>query len=210
MYRFLLFFLSTVLPALALADNRHCECLWQGSFSKATQKADLIVAGKVVRNRGNAVDIDISQTLLDKKINGQEFNPIIRVWMNSGTLCRPEAADFPIGSEWVMNLNKILEDVPGGFNPNTPHISYGRINDYALSQCGANWLELTEGVVTGNLVKGTRWAYEDKKMSPVQLELISAFIDKKVTAEILEEAAKPQQEDIKALMRATKGYLQQQ
>ena len=39
-----------------------------------------------------------------------------------------------------MALFRIEQDVPGGFNPNTPNVSYGRPGDYSLSSCGGYWL----------------------------------------------------------------------
>ena len=81
----------------------------------------------------------------------------MRIWLKALDYCRPEAEEFPIGSQWVMALHAITQDVPGGFNPNTPNISYGRIGDFQLSNCGGYWLSQTGDRVTGNLVNAPRW-----------------------------------------------------
>jgi hypothetical protein len=186
-----------------------CECLWQGPFSKAYKNADLIVSGSVVASKGNSVDFTIERTLFDRSVNFTEFNSNIRIWGDNGQLCRPEINDFPVGTQWVMSLKKITGDIPGGFNHKTPNISYGRVNDYYLSKCGANWLRLEEGMVTGNLVKGRRWEWENNTMNPVMLELIDAYITDIIPEQALIEAAKPLTE-AKKLMEETKTFLREQ
>ena len=50
-------FLSTV--HAQLPDN--CECIWQGSFSKIVEKADLIVSGQILALKGNSADFSIQK-----------------------------------------------------------------------------------------------------------------------------------------------------
>lgn len=180
-----------------------CECLWQGAFNKIITKADLIVTGKILVHKGNAADFEIASTL-----KGQEYNPIIRLWGNTGNLCRPNLTDFADGTEWLLALHRINDEVPGGFNPNTPNISYGRIGDYALSNCGVYWLKYDYGLVTGNLINGQRWQYNNDKMSPVRIEIIERYINDTLSDDALIEAAKPQA-DLQQLMRSTKHLLLQ-
>lgn len=204
-------FKLAVIVALSLVSQQalSCECLWQGSFSKAYKNADLIVSGSIISSKGNSADFAIERTHLDHGVGFTEFNTTIRVWGNNGQLCRPEIEDFPIGTQWVMSLEKITGDIPGGFNPNTPNISYGRVNDYYLSKCGANWLKLEEGLVTGNLVKGRRWQWKNNQMNPVLLELIDAYVKQIIPEQALMEAAKPLTE-AKKLMEETKVFLRTQ
>ncbi len=186
-----------------------CECLWHGPFSKAVKKSDLVVSGTIIASKGNAIDFKIDKTHLDQEKNGKEFFDTIRIWGDDGKQCRPNVTQFPEASQWVFGLMKITEDIPGGFNPNTPNISYGRINDYYLSKCGAYWLQLNEGYVTGNLVKGRRWEWDNKNMNPVLLELIDAYIKDIIPEQALIEAAKPMTE-AKKLMDKTKSFIQSQ
>ncbi|WP_101759164.1 hypothetical protein [Oceanicoccus sp. KOV_DT_Chl] len=191
--------------------HAECDCLWQGSFSKAYNHADLIVSGTVVASKGNSADFFIDQTLFDRGISNKEFLSVIRFWgnTNNNKLCRPEISVFPTNTQWVLALKKIAELPEDGFNPNTPNISYGRINDYYISSCGAYWLKLEEGMVTGNLVKGRRWEWENKTMNPVLLELIDAYINNIIPEQALTEAAKPLTET-KKLMEETKRFLHTQ
>ena len=193
-------FLLLSLSSKALA----CQCVWQGSFNEAYKKADLIVSGKIVTHKGNAADL-----LIGKLLNGKEFLETIRLWGDTGNLCRPNIYHFPENSEWVLALNRIDKEIPGGFNPNTPSFSYGRIGDYELSNCGAYWLKLEHGFVTGNLINGPRWDWQQEKMNPVRIELIEAYIQGKASNAALIEASKPQ-EDLKQLMQSTKSLLEPQ
>lgn len=202
--------LTLLMPGISRAQpTKNCQCLWQGAFAQVAKKADLVVSGKVVSIKGNSADFNIEKTLYDKRTNNAEFNDLIRIWVNDGKQCRPEIDTFKVGSEWVLALTKIIEDVPNGFNPNTPNISYGRINDYYLSKCGASWLHLIEGYVSGNLVQGRRWVWEDDKMNPVLLELVDAYLNDKIPESALKEAARPMKEEEKALKELTESFLEQ-
>ena len=186
-----------------------CDCLWQGAFNRITDKADLIVSGQIVASKGNSADLDIDRLLIDRAVQFTEFRDVIRIWGSDGRQCRPDITDFPVGSQWVMALKKITEDIPDGFNPNTPNVSYGRVNDYYLSKCGSYWLQLSEGYVTGNLVKGRRWQWDNPAMNPVLLELVDAYIKDIIPEQALIEAAKPLTET-KKLMEETKHFIQNQ
>lgn len=186
-----------------------CDCLWQGSFNRSQAAADLIVSGSIVGRKGNSVDFDINHIHLDRSSDHPEFRSIIRLWADNGSLCRPPVETFPPGSRWLMALKKIDSIPAGGFNPNTPNISYGREQDYFVSACGANWLALHDGYVTGNLVNGRRWNWQNEEMNPVLVELIEAYVDGVVPEAALIEAAKPQTET-KKLMEQTRQFLREQ
>jgi hypothetical protein len=189
-----------LLPAAA-ADEA-CSCLWEGSFSDVQHKADLVVSGSVVAGKGNSIDLSVGRIL-----RGREYAGTIRVWLKARDYCRPEVEAFPAGSQWVMALYRIEEDVAGGFDPGTPNISYGRIGDYRLSSCGGYWLNQAGEWVTGNLAGAPRWVREPK-MTPVLLDLVADFVAGKVPAAALAEAA---QEDpaLRELRLDTRAFLRQ-
>lgn len=190
----LLFIISFVIASNTVMA---CQCIWQGSFNKAYQNADLIVSGKILEHKGNAADFEINQIH-----KGKEFLEVIRLWGDTGNLCRPNIYSFPKNTEWVLALNKIISIPTDGFNPSTPSFSYGRVNDYEPSNCGAYWLKLEHGFVTGNLINGPRWQWQDKKMNPVRIEVVDAYINGEINDKKLIEAAKPQKA-LKDLMRST-------
>jgi len=179
-----------------------CECLWQGSFSEVQANASIVVSTTVISGKGNSIDL-----FVDDLLRGKEKLPTIRVWLKNADYCRPEASLFPGNSQWVMALDRIEEDMPSGFNPNTPNVSYGRIGDYSLSSCGGYWLSRSENWVSGNLVNAPRWVREPK-MTPVLLDVVAAFVAGKVGTDALVEASKIDPE-LRELMLDTKAFLRE-
>lgn len=196
--------LPSVIAWLAAANIAwaECDCLWQGSFVEVQSRADLVVSGTVAAGKGNSIDLAIERLL-----RGSTDEPEIRIWLKTGDHCRPEPELFPVGSEWVMALERIDQDVPGGFSPHTPNVSYGRPGDYQLSSCGGYWLHRSGDWVTGNLVDAPRWVREPK-MTPVLLDLVAAFIDGEVTAGTLAEASR-EDPAARQLMLDTKAFLRE-
>ncbi len=156
-----------------------CECLWQGSFSEVEADTDLVVSGTVIASQGNSIDLAVSRVL-----RGQEPPETLRIWLQTADYCRPDVALFPLGTTWLMALEQINDEAPGGFNPNTPNISYGRPDDYTLSSCGGYWLSVSGDRVTGNLVKAPRWE-RDPPMTPVLLELVVDFVQGRLNSDAL-------------------------
>ena len=184
----------------AATAHGECECLWRGSFSDVQEQTSLVVSGTVVDSRGNAIDLSV-----DRPLRGEPNVDPVRVWLKTGDYCRPEPELFPVGSQWVMALQLIEEVVPGGFNPNTPNFSYGRIGDYSLSSCGGYWLALSGDVVTGNLVQAPRWEREPK-MTPVLLDLLAQFVNGEVDADALLQASR-EDPALRELMLDTRAFL---
>lgn len=182
-------------PALA-----QCACLWQGSFSDVQATTDLVVSGTVVARKGNSIDLTVNRLL-----RGDTPPETLRIWLKAADYCRPEADDFPLNSHWVVALEKITKNVPGGFNPGTPNISFGRIGDYSLSSCGGYWLRQNENRVSGNLIDAPRWD-RDPNMTPVLLDLITAFVQGKLDRESLLEASR-EDPALRELMLDTKSFL---
>ena len=161
-----------------------CECLWQGPFTDVQAETDLVVSGRVVASKGNSIDL-----LVLRKLRGAEYRERIRIWLETGDLCRAPVDSFPLDSLWVMALHRIDAAKPGGFNPHTPNISYGRVGDYSLSRCGGYWLSQSENLVSGNLTGGPRWEMEPK-MSPVLLDLVAAYVAGELDKGALVEAGR--------------------
>ena len=166
-----------------------CQCIWQGSFSQISGQSDLIVSGTVLAHKGNSMDFAIDRSLLDRAVNGREYSQNIRIWGDNGSECRPTVSTFAIASDWLFALKKITSEPAGGFNPTTPNISYGRKNDYYLSMCGAYWLSARAAFVSGNLVEGPRWQWHNKKMNPVSIDLVEAYVNNKLSPSALLKAS---------------------
>ena len=194
--------LAATLLSLAAATHARaeCECLWQGSFAEVQAHTDLVVSGEVIAARGNSIDLAI-----ERELRGESDQPDIRVWLKTGDYCRPEPDLFPVGSQWVMALQRITEDVPGGFNPHTPNVSYGRVGDYTLSSCGGYWLSRNDDWVTGNLVDAPRWVREPQ-MTPVLVDLVADYVAGRVDAQALAQASR-EDPAVRELMLDTRAFL---
>ena len=191
------------LAALLLVAGQvqaECECLWQGSFVDVHPTTDLVVSGTVIEARGNYIDLAVKRDL-----RGGDPARDIRIWLQTADYCRPEPSLFPVGSQWVMALERIDDQVPGGFNPDTPNISYGRIGDYSLSSCGGYWLSQTGTVVTGNLVNAPRWDHEPK-MTPVLLDVVAKHVRGEIDSTAVLEASR-EDPALRKLMLDTKAFL---
>ena len=189
-----------LLTLVASTARGECECLWQGSFSEVQAGTSLVLSGTVVAAKGNSIDLSVERIL-----RGKSHVDPIRIWLKTGDYCRPEPELFPVGSQWVMALNLIEEAVPGGFNPSTPNVSYGRIGDYSLSSCGGYWLSQKGERVTGNLVQAPRWE-RDPPMTPVLLDLVAEYVAGNVDHEALLQASR-EDPALRELMLDTRAFL---
>ena len=194
--------LAVALAGLPGPVGAECECLWQGSFSEVQADTDLVVAAEVLAARGNSIDLQVQ-----RELRGEAHTDTIRVWLKTRDYCRPEPELFPPGGRWVMALERIDEDVPGGFDPNTPNFSYGRIGDYKLSSCGGYWLKLSDNWVTGNLVDAPRWV-RDPQMTPVLLDLLADFVAGETDAGALLQASR-EDPAARELMLDTRAFLRE-
>lgn len=192
--------LALLLLAPGAAAQGDCRCLWHGSFAEVQGRTDLVIAGTVIRRKGNAVDLRI-----DEALRGPDYLDEVRVWMQARDYCRPAAEDFPPGSRWVMALKRIDSVPEGGFDPLTPSISYGRVDDFILSACGGYWLAWEGEAVTGNLVNAPRWARE-VEMTPVLLDLLRDFVHGEIGADALAEASR-EDPALDELLLDTKAFL---
>ena len=192
--------ISIWLLLASAATSADCECLWEGSFSEVQAGTQLVVSGTVVATKGNSIDLEVHQLL-----RGKEALRKIRIWLQTGDYCRPETGLFPARSQWVMALHRIEEAIPGGFNPNTPNFSYGRVGDYSLSSCGGYWLSQSEDLVSGNLIDAPRWVREPK-MTPVLLDLLADYVAGKVPADALLQASR-EDPALRELMLDTRAFL---
>jgi hypothetical protein len=197
----LLALLTLTVPALLAQE---CDCIWQGPFIKAQQHADLVLLGTVVRRQGNSFDVSV-----DDVMRGETFLDTVRVWGLYPDTCRPGVAQFTPGSQWVLALQRIDSVPPGGFDINTPNLSYGRKGDYALSRCGIFWLPVRDGLVRGNLTEAVRWEFDEAPMTPVRPELIKRWLQGELDETRLIKAARFNPA-VRQLRRETQRFLQAQ
>ena len=178
-----------------------CECLWQGRFSEVAPTADLVVLGTVGPAKGNAIDIDVDVTL-----TGPDWATAPRVWLKTGDYCRPDVAEFTQGQRFIFALRRLTAVPADGFNPSTPNLSYGRVGDYALSNCGGYWLKVEGLRASGNLVPGMPRYAQSPKMTPVLIGHITAYLKGWASLDSLIDAAKKDPE-LEALKKDSRSFL---
>lgn len=122
----LLALLVTLLaPGVALA----CSCMWNGPFTKVALGTDLVVLAEVRSYHRHSMDVAVVEVL-----KGGEDRREIRVWGDSGALCRPYVTAFPRGTRWIFALKR---------EPGT--------RDYIISVCGEYWLEVRGDQAVGRI-----------------------------------------------------------
>lgn len=118
--------LATLLaPGVALA----CSCMWAGPFAKVALGTDLVVLAEVRSYHRHSMDVAVVEVL-----KGGEDRREIRVWGDSGALCRPYVTAFPRGTRWIFALKR---------EPGT--------RDYIISVCGEYWLEVRGDQAVGRI-----------------------------------------------------------
>jgi len=109
-----------------------CSCSWRGPFLSVFRDAPLVVHGRVLRHHtGQHPSMDV---LVLDTLAGGLLDSGMRVQMGDGVHCRPEAENFPVGSEWILAING-------------PGSKPGK--DLALSHCGEYWLRVEGDEVSG-------------------------------------------------------------
>jgi len=178
-------FLTLLLLSPVSGLKAECECLWEGSFVEVHPVTDRVISGTVISAKGNSIDVGV-----ERDLRGGDAFDIVRIWLGTEDYpCRPDPKEFPPESTWIMALDRINEVPEGGFNIDTPNISYGRVGDYMLSSCGGYWLKRTGPVVTGNLVNAPRWDHEPQ-MTPVLVEVVANHVMGRIGSDAVLEASR--------------------
>lgn len=119
-------------PGVALA----CRCLWAGPFTKVALGTDLVVLAEVRSYDRNSMEVAVIEIL-----KGKEERRALRIWGDNGALCRPYVTLFPRGTRWIFALEREREP---------------RSRDYAISGCGAFWLEVRGNQAMGSVTAAAR------------------------------------------------------
>jgi len=123
--RLLALLVTLLAPGVALA----CSCMWSGPFTKVALGTELVVLAEVRSYYRHSMDVAIIEVL-----KGGEDRREIRVWGDSGALCRPYVTAFPRGTRWIFALKR---------EPGT--------RDYIISVCGEYWLEVRGDQAVGRI-----------------------------------------------------------
>ena len=146
--RLLTLLVALLAPGVALA----CSCMWSGPFTKVALGTDLVVLGEVRSYYRHSMDVAVIEVL-----KGGEDRREIRVWGDSGALCRPYVTAFPRGTRWIFALKRLGEPTA---------------RDYAISVCGEYWLEVLEGQVAGRIAVAEHGGVKESAPLPDMLAWI--------------------------------------
>jgi hypothetical protein len=158
------FILLIVLLIFSLVKNNYaCSCEWFGPFLQVAKGADLVALVKIKSFSSYSRDIPMSMDIeIIELIKGEDTRKTVKVWGDTGILCRPYLTIFQSDSIWVLSLfNSIGE---GQFRH--PDEKEG---DYNISGCGEYWLTVKNDTVIG-LIEDVD--YDD----PQQYMSLSSFL----------------------------------
>jgi hypothetical protein len=106
----------TALLSMAPAQPANaCTCVWGGAFLTVAPKAEIIVRVRIRDYHGQsrgpappAMDVAVLEQL-----KGPEVAREIRIWGDSGVLCRPYVSQFPRGTDWLLAIYPQRRERPG-------------------------------------------------------------------------------------------------
>jgi hypothetical protein len=119
---------SLMAPGAALP----CSCMWAGPFTRVALRTELVVLGEVRAYHHHGMDVAVLEVL-----KGLETRPVIRIWGDTGALCRPYVTAFPRRSRWIFAVHRAR----------APESS----DDYAISVCGEFWVEALGDQAVGRI-----------------------------------------------------------
>jgi len=131
-----------------------CDCEYQGSFMKMTQRTPLVAVVKVIKYL-TFKEIYYVKTPMSMEVEiveiykGKEDRKTVIVWGDIGYLCRPYLSEFKEGQYYAIAFDK------GNFHGRHPD---EKDTDYSISICGAYWVTVDFGKsnVTGDIDSGNR------------------------------------------------------
>ncbi|MEG8948159.1 T9SS type A sorting domain-containing protein [Rosettibacter firmus] len=132
-----------ILLSISLIEKVYaCSCEWYGPFLKVAKGADLVALVKIKSYGSFSGDMPMSMEVeIIELLKGDDTRKTVKVWGDTGLLCRPYLRRFQSDSIWVLALFKSSE---GYFrHPDE------REGDYNISICGEYYLKIKNDTVIG-------------------------------------------------------------
>ena len=130
---------------LVRVDVLTCTCVWGGPFLTVGAREGLIVRATVLSYSAHAMEVEVHETF-----KGDASAARIRIWGDTGALCRPYVTKFPVGTEWVFAV---------GTNPDRAE------GAYAINGCGEYAVKVEKDRVSGLLLSGSTPSSSPETMS---------------------------------------------
>jgi len=144
----LILLLFGLLNAVYSPISPNCSCDWEGPFIEMAKESDLVARIKVLDHQEmmeiyedsipNAMIVEVMEVY-----RGTEQRKEVKIWGDNGFLCRPYINIFPIGSEWILSLQKGEQSIEGEAE-----------DDYSIYICGESGLHAVDGQVKGIIFPG--------------------------------------------------------
>ncbi|MEZ4650995.1 MAG: hypothetical protein R3E97_19860 [Candidatus Eisenbacteria bacterium] len=102
-----------------------------------------MLRGMVLSHDRNSLLLEVAEVL-----SGEEGREQVRIWGDTGWLCRPYVERFPLGSEWVIAANHCTPSygLSGTGWKSEPDST---TTDYYVSFCGEHSVPVSEGYAVG-------------------------------------------------------------
>lgn len=139
----ILFFLIILILFSSNEKVFSCSCEWNGPFFKVAKGASLVALVKIKNYGSFSGNIPMYMEVeVMELIKGDDTRKIIKVWGDTGILCRPYLSRFQSDSIWVLSLFKSRSE--GSFRH--PDEKEG---DYNISGCGEYFMKVKNDTVIG-------------------------------------------------------------
>jgi len=92
----------------------------------------------------NSMDVRVIEVL-----KGTEEGKTIRIWGDTGALCRPYVSHFPVGTTWFFAVQKTTGEQASSLWERL--FPSAHKSDFAISICGDFWLEVRDGRAVGRV-----------------------------------------------------------
>ena len=128
------------LVLLCASEGHACDCGPSGPFMDVSRYADLVATVTVAaygpalpkkNDRYAYMEVSVLEVL-----RGDEDQKSVRVYGDTGFYCRPNVTPttFPLGATFVVAIDRV-----------------NGASEYSISNCGAHWLLLERGAVSGHI-----------------------------------------------------------
>lgn len=120
-----------------------CSCEWNGPFFKVAKGTSLVALVKIKNYGSFSGNISMYMEVeVIELLKGDDTRKILKVWGDTGMLCRPYLSRFQSDSIWVLSLFKSHSE--GYFRH--PDEKEG---DYNISGCGEYYMKVRNDTVIG-------------------------------------------------------------
>jgi len=144
------FLIIIVLSVVVTADDAFaCSCVPEANpFLKVAPKSVLVIRARVLRHTGGGETPREMEVEVLESLAGETPKSVVTISGDDGGQCRPYVSRFAVGTEWILALEPAITDTEAARHYFMSEPDKG---DYAISNCGAYWLEVKKGKVRGNI-----------------------------------------------------------